>query len=170
MTPQMLTYGKGRRRTVTAFRTIAAARVLTNGARASREKLSVPSGRSTRSGLALENRNYRGIPRIERHTHPSLLALAGRLRVQPFANIRNLGRSLDGRDPPSPGDQQRAGNISLPGRIDLEPQSLDKAIVKDPVLGRTETRLLQHGAGGGRQIRHEVGADRDHVDRPDGPA
>src|SRR4051794_29975849 len=56
----------------------------------------------------------------------------GELLRGPFFEIRYFGRTFDGRDGAIPCNQQRAGDVALPGRVDLEPQAFDKAIAENP--------------------------------------
>src|SRR5690349_1668738 len=59
--------------------------------------------------------------------------LHGKLARRPLFEIGNFCRAFDGRHLAFARDQQRARNIALPRRIDLEAQAIGKT-VKDPVF------------------------------------
>jgi hypothetical protein len=58
------------------------------------------------------------------------------LLVGPFPEIGGLGGSLDGRHISAAGDQDRARDIALPGRIDFVSKPFGKTVIEHPVLGR----------------------------------
>jgi hypothetical protein len=71
---------------------------------------------------------------------------------------------LDRGDGSIPRDQQRARDLALPGRVDLEPEAFDEAVGEKPVLRGPEPGLLQHRARSTRQIWNQIGADHHHID------
>src|SRR5215475_4691702 len=88
----------------------------------------------------------------------SCLFLYGKLRFRPLLEIGDVSRAFNRRHLTFAREQQCAGNVALPARIDLESQAVGKA-VEDPVLRQRKAGALQHGAGGLRQVGDEVGAD-----------
>src|SRR5215475_2268811 len=89
----------------------------------------------------------------------SCLFLYGKLPCRPLLEIGDVSRAFNRRHLTFTRDQQCAGNVALPGRVDLESQAVGEA-VEYPVLRQRQAGSLQHGAGGLRQVRDEVGTDR----------
>src|SRR5215213_8444965 len=83
---------------------------------------------------------------------------------RPFFEVRYFGRTFDRSDGSVPRDQQRARDLALPGRVDLESEAFDKAVVEKPVLRGPEPGLLQHRARSTGQIRNEIGADHHDIE------
>jgi hypothetical protein len=49
---------------------------------------------------------------------------------QPFFEVRYFRRALDRGDGAVPRDQQRARDLALPGRVDLESEAFDKSVTE----------------------------------------